>query len=63
MKAPGLQGVIRRKGSHTTRPDNSAAPASKLVQRDATASGPDQLPSLGGGPTTFKERGRASYLA
>jgi putative transposase len=43
MQAAGLQGVTRRKGFRTTRPDKSAAPAPDLVERDFTAAGPDEL--------------------
>lgn len=43
MQAAGLQGVTRRKGFRTTRPDTSAVPAPDLVERDFTANGPDEL--------------------
>jgi len=43
MQAAGLQGVTRRKGFRTTKPDKTAAPAPDLVEREFTAEGPDEL--------------------
>jgi putative transposase len=43
MKGAGLQGVSRRKGTVTTRRDSSVESAPDLVERDFTASGPNQL--------------------
>jgi putative transposase len=43
MKSTGLQGVSRRKGTITTRRDSSVESAPDLVERDFTASGPNQL--------------------
>ena len=43
MKQAGLQGVSRRKGARTTWRSKDAEPAGDLVNRDFTATGPDQL--------------------
>ena len=43
MKQAGLQGVSRRKGVRTTWRSKDAQPAGDLVNRDFTATGPDQL--------------------
>jgi putative transposase len=43
MRAMGLAGVSRRKGTTTTIRDRDARPAPDLVDRDFTAPGPDQL--------------------
>jgi putative transposase len=43
MRAMGLAGVSRRKGTITTRRDPEARPAPDLVERNFTAPGPDQL--------------------
>jgi putative transposase len=43
MKLASLQGVSRRKGVRTTRPNPSARPAVDLVERDFTAAGPNRL--------------------
>jgi putative transposase len=43
MRAAGLEGVSRRRKRKTTKRDQDARPAPDLVQRDFTASGPDQL--------------------
>ena len=43
MRAAGLAGVSRRKGTTTTRRNRDARPAPDLVERQFTAAGPDQL--------------------
>jgi putative transposase len=43
MRALGLAGVSRRKGTRTTIRDPEARPAPDLVDRDFTAPGPDRL--------------------
>ena len=43
MRAAHLQGVSRRKGPRTTRRQPGAQPAPDLVERDFTATGPDEL--------------------
>ncbi len=43
MKQAGIQGVSRRKGARTTWRGKDAEPAGDLVNRDFTATGPDQL--------------------
>ena len=43
MRALGLAGVSRRKGTTTTIRDREARPAPDLVDRNFTAPGPDQL--------------------
>jgi len=43
MRALGLTGVSRRKGTRTTIRDREARPAPDLVDRDFTAAGPDRL--------------------
>jgi putative transposase len=43
MRALGLAGVSRRKGTITTRRDRDARPAPDLVGRNFTAAGPDRL--------------------
>lgn len=43
MKAAGLVGVSRRKGTRTTVRDGSSRQAPDLVDRDFTATGPNQL--------------------
>ncbi len=43
MRADGLQGVSRRKGTWTTRRGEDARPAPDLVARDFTATAPDRL--------------------
>ena len=43
MREAGLEGVSRRKRTHTTRRDREARVAPDLVERDFTAQGPDQL--------------------
>ena len=43
MRAMGLAGVSRRKGTITTRRDSEARPAPDLVDRNFTAVGPDRL--------------------
>ena len=43
MKAAGLRGVCRRKGRRTTVRDERARPAPDLVEREFSASAPDQL--------------------
>ena len=43
MRALGLAGVSRRKGTITTRRDRDAHPAPDLVDRNFTAAGPDRL--------------------
>jgi putative transposase len=43
MRAMGLAGVSRRKGTRTTRRDREARPAPDLVERNFTAERPDQL--------------------
>jgi len=43
MRAAGLAGVSRRKGTITTRRDTEQPPAPDLVARNFTAAGPDQL--------------------
>jgi len=43
MAAAGLAGVSRRKGPRTTRRDPDARPAPDLIDRNFTATGPDQL--------------------
>jgi putative transposase len=43
MRAADLQGVSRRKAPHTTQRQPGAAPAPDLVQRDFTASRPNEL--------------------
>ena len=40
---PGLEGVSRRKRTHTTRRDRDGRVAADLVARDFAAQGPDQL--------------------
>lgn len=42
MKRAGIQGVTRRKFCRTTRRDDRARPAPDLMERNFTASGPDQ---------------------
>jgi putative transposase len=43
MRAAGLAGVSRRKGTTTTRRNRDARPAPDLVERQFSAAGPDQL--------------------
>ncbi|MCS3956344.1 transposase InsO family protein [Salinibacter ruber] len=43
MKAAGLRGASRRKRPSTTIRNDSRRPAPDLVDRDFTASGPDEL--------------------
>lgn len=43
MRQAGIQGVSRRKGVRTTWRGKDAEPAGDLVNRDFTATGPDQL--------------------
>ncbi len=43
MREAGLQGVTRRKRTHTTRRDRDGRVAADLVERDFAAQGPDQL--------------------
>ena len=43
MRAAHLRGVSRRKRPRTTQRQSAAQPAPDLVERDFTASGPDQL--------------------
>jgi putative transposase len=43
LRAAHLQGVSRRKGRSTTRRQPGVQPAPDLVQRDFTATGPDEL--------------------
>ena len=43
MRAAGLQGVSRRRAVKTTVRDRSERPAPDLVERDFTATGPDEL--------------------
>jgi putative transposase len=43
MRALGLAGVSRRKGTITTRRDPEARPAPDLVDRHFAAAGPDRL--------------------
>jgi putative transposase len=43
MRAAGIQGVSRRKGTKTTIRDDDDGPAPDLVDRDFAATGPDQL--------------------
>jgi putative transposase len=43
MREAGLEGVSRRRGTKTTRRDRAARPAPDLVERNFTATGPDQL--------------------
>jgi putative transposase len=43
MRAAGLQGVSRRRGVRTTRRGLAETPAADLVQRDFTATAPNQL--------------------
>ncbi len=43
MRAAGLAGVSRRKGTTTTRRNRDARPAPDLVERRFSAAGPDQL--------------------
>src|SRR5262245_4715632 len=43
MRALGLAGVSRRKGTITTQRDRDARPAPDLVERNFTAAAPDQL--------------------
>ncbi len=43
MTEAGLEGVSRRRGTKTTRRDADARPAPDLVDRDFSATGPDQL--------------------
>jgi putative transposase len=43
MREAGIQGVSRRKGTTTTKRGEDARPAPDLVDRDFTATGPDQL--------------------
>ncbi len=43
MREAGLEGVSRRGRRNTTRRDPDARPAPDLVERDFTASGPDEL--------------------
>ena len=43
MREAGLQGVSRRKRTHTTRRDRGARVAPDLVARDFAAQGPDEL--------------------
>jgi putative transposase len=43
MRRAGLQGISRRKGFKTTTKDPKASPADDLVERDFSASGPDEL--------------------
>jgi putative transposase len=43
MRKAGLEGVSRRRGTKTTRRDADARPAPDLVDRDFSATGPDQL--------------------
>ena len=43
MRVAGLQGVSRRKGSRTTYRSEQARPAPDLVERDFTATAPDEL--------------------
>jgi putative transposase len=43
MRAAGLAGVHRRRGTKTTRRNRDAAPAPDLVQRDFRPAGPDRL--------------------
>jgi putative transposase len=43
MRAAHLQGVSRRKSPRTTRREPTALPALDLVERDFTATGPDEL--------------------
>ena len=43
MQGAGIRGVSRRKSTWTTRRDEEARPAPDLVDRDFTATGPDEL--------------------
>ena len=43
MRAAGIRGVSRRKGTKTTVRGEDTRPAPDLVDRDFTATGPDQL--------------------
>jgi putative transposase len=43
MRAAGLEGVSRRKGTRTTLRDRDVHPVPDLVQRDFSAVGPDRL--------------------
>jgi len=43
MRAAGLAGVSRRKGTVPTRCDRDARPAPDLVERNFVADGPDRL--------------------
>ena len=43
MREAGLEGVSRRKRTHTTRRDRDARVGPDLVERDFTAQGPDEL--------------------
>jgi transposase InsO family protein len=43
MRAEGLAGVSRRRGTRTTLPGNEAQPIPDLVEREFHADGPDQL--------------------
>ena len=43
MRRAGIQGVSRRKGRRTTVRDPKATPAADLIERDFSASGPDEL--------------------
>ena len=43
LKAAGLQGVSRRKGTWTTRRDADSRPAPDLVERDFSEDGPNKL--------------------
>lgn len=43
MRGAGIRGVSRRKSTWTTQRDEEARPAPDLVDRDFTATGPDQL--------------------
>ncbi len=43
MRGAGIRGVSRRKWTKTTRRDRDARPAPDLLERDFTATGPDQV--------------------
>ena len=43
MAAAKIQGVHRRRGTRTTKPDRDSRPAPDLVERDFTATRPDEL--------------------
>ena len=61
MREAGLQGVSRRKRTHTTRRDRGARVTPDLVARDFAAQGPDELwlaDITYSAPSSWRHRGR-----